>query len=604
MLDEIATKLLQATTDPNYYGTTLTVTGVGGFGKTTVITSLCHHPPIKEKFSDGFVFITLGPQASDPSIKLRGVYNLLTNEHCDINVVEQKINQLTIDCYQNLLVIIDDVWNVEDAEPIVKAFSNCKIILTTRMNDFEKYMPSKQQIMVGSMTQHEAITLLTSGVIDNSQLLQGDMSLLHELAEDVHLWPLLLSLVRGQLLHYLKQYHMSYSEAIQNVQAKLHDKGLTAFDKNNTDNVYKSRKLAVKVCIEFTLNLLTQSMQDRIKSLMLWNGIGSSLQIAVLNNLWNVSRQDAEDTIEALLAYGVVKFTTIIVPPNNYIQNCVEVHAVISQYTIGNMDAKEMRNLSPYSRKLNTAQSVNDGLILAFQESYGVSNTLSLTATDFLKYELTEKENAVLPYYIQGINMFTVTDPHYVSLGLQYIKDGLKSSPYTISVLPVFDEEIDSLMAECKQILKGAYKLCNKFNQRVQKNLYERNYDQLIKIVDEFIEHYPICKVAQKAITLINKVILYCESKVKKVMMMICEQMQMMTTNYHRITTFTLPFIKYIFKLHKQITSSLMSGSHNIKLTYNDIRSGKFDEERQLVWNNHLIKLQEVAPNFVHRYTT
>ena len=85
--------------------------------------------------------------------------------------------------------------------------------------------------------------------------------------------------------------------------------------------------------------------------------------------------------------------------------------------------------------------------------------------------------------------------------------------------------------------------------------------------------------------------------------MMICEQMQIMTTNYHRITTFTLPFIKYIFKLHKQITSSLMSGSHNIKLTYNDIRSGKF-EERQLVWNNHLIKLQEVAPNFVHRYTT
>ena len=118
-------------------------------------------------------------------------------------------------------------------------------------------------------------------------------------------------------------------------------------------------------------------------------------------------------------------------------------------------------------------------------------------------------------------NMFTVTDTHYASLGLQYIKDGLKSSPYTISVLPLFDEDIDSLIAECKQILNVAYRLCNKFNQRVQRNLYERNYDHLIKIVDKLIKQYPIWKVAQKAITLINKVFLHCERKIRNVMIII-----------------------------------------------------------------------------------
>ena len=137
LLDEIATKLLQATNDPNKYETTLTITGAGGFGKTTTVISLCYHGIVKEQFTDGFVFIELGPQATDPSIKLRAIYNLLTDEQCDINVVEQKINQLTSDYYRKLLVIIDDVWHVEDAEPLVKAFSNCKIILTTRMNDIE-----------------------------------------------------------------------------------------------------------------------------------------------------------------------------------------------------------------------------------------------------------------------------------------------------------------------------------------------------------------------------------------------------------------------------------------------------------------------------------
>ena len=95
-MDEIATKLLQATNNPNKYETTLTITGAGGFGKTTIVISLCHNHVIQEQFTDGFVFIELGPQATDPSIKLRAIYNLLTDEQCDINVVEQKINQLTM----------------------------------------------------------------------------------------------------------------------------------------------------------------------------------------------------------------------------------------------------------------------------------------------------------------------------------------------------------------------------------------------------------------------------------------------------------------------------------------------------------------------------
>jgi len=54
------------------------------------------------------------------------------------------------------------------------------------------------------MELSEAIFLLTSGVNDISQLSQEDVNLLNELAQDVHLWPLLLSLVRGRLSHIQK----------------------------------------------------------------------------------------------------------------------------------------------------------------------------------------------------------------------------------------------------------------------------------------------------------------------------------------------------------------------------------------------------------------
>jgi len=184
-LDEITTKLLQSIIDPNTYGTTLTITGTPGFCKTTAVISLCYHPLVKQQFTDGFIFIEFGPQATDPSKRLSELYHLLTGEHLkegDINHAEQEIKQLTSNYYCNLLVIIDDVWHVEDAEPLVKAFSNCKTILTTRVNDIEQYIPCKQSVNIGPMTQNKAITLLTSEVIDRSQLSQEDMKLLDELA--------------------------------------------------------------------------------------------------------------------------------------------------------------------------------------------------------------------------------------------------------------------------------------------------------------------------------------------------------------------------------------------------------------------------------------
>ena len=609
-MDEIAVKLLEVNNDPNKYETTVTITGAGGFGKTTTVISLCHHFIEYNQFTDGhhfieynqftdgFLFINLGPQATDASVQLRAIYNLLTDQQCDINAVEQKVNQLTKEYYRNLLVIIDDVWHVEDAEPLVKAFSNCKIILTTRMKNIEQFIPSQNSVIIGPMSMCEAISLLTKGIIDNNQLSLEDVSLLDELAQDVHLWPLLLSLIRGRLSHNLKQYHLSYHEAIQNLQTKLHHKGLTAFDKNNIATINKSRKLAVKACIEMTLELLTKSLSDKIKTLILWTGIGTSLQTAVLSNLWNASKQEAEDSVDLLWAYGLFQFTDIIISPKNIKQHCVEVHAIISQYIIECNDSEELLALSPYGT-LHTAYSVSDGLISTFRQSYGVHDPLLLTAVDFLKYKLGEIENIWLPFYLKSINMLTVLEPHSVILLLQRIKEAIMSSPYTINLLSLLDDQINSLQGEYQQMLKNVNKLCRKLNQNVKRNLCEQKYDKLIQAVEEFIKNYPFYILAHKAATMVKRIIPYCDGELLHFITMRCEYLQRKTSDYHGITTFTLPSIKFYIEQHNKITSSLHNGSRNIELTYHYFMSGKFDEELELVHTNHLIKLQEVAPNHV-----
>ena len=563
------------------------VTGPGGFGKTTLAKMLCYHNLVQETFTDGFIFVELGPQATDPSMILCQMYHLLTGQNLrqgSISLVIQEVNQITSAFFHNVLVIIDDVWHVEDAKPIVKAFSNCKIVLTTRINEVEQCIPTKETVVVGPMEQSEAISLLTCGVIDISQLSQEDANLLDELAQDVHLWPLLLSLVRGHLSDCLKR--SSSHEAIQTVLAKLRNKGLKSFDKNIIENTYRSRKLAVKICIEFTLDLLTKELCDRIKVLMLFTGIGSSLQTAVLRFLWKVTEHEAKDTIDVLWAYGLVHFKYVTLYCNNK-QSCVEAHAVISQFVIENMESLEAYNLSPYCGNSNTVNSVGRELALSFQRSYGVDDVSTLSARDFLLYRLSDIENNVLPLYLRMINMHTISDPHFAILILQRIKYFLKLFNRSNFLL-----YIEQLIADYRKILYHSYKLSRTLNQKFQKYLIEKNFDALIQTVRDYLKTYPSSITAENSVEMITS---HARQDYVKTQ---CEMLHIMTRRYHVISTKLIPRIELQIKLHKRISTSLLTGSSNIEQTCTYIKSGEFYKEIELVNADSLAKIKEVIPNF------
>jgi len=604
LLDDMVRKLHKSTTDLNSIGISLTVTGAGGYGKTSLVTALCHHPVIKENFTDGVVFIELGPQATDPTIKLSQLYHLLTGHNIkqgDINYAEQEIKKLTNLYCRNLLVIIDDVWHIEDAEPIVKAFSNCKIVLTTRMNDIKQYIPTKKEVSVGPMEQSEAISLLTCGVIDISQISEEDVSLLDELAQDVHLWPLLLSLIRGQFAHNLKRHKLSYHKAIQFVQSNLHDKGLTAFDKNNIE---RSRKYAVKVCIEVTLELLTQPVSDKMKSLILWTGIGTSVQTAVLQNLWNTAEHEALNVVDTLWAYGLVQYTDILIPPQNITQHCVEVHAVISQYMVESMDSTEVWTLGPLDG-LCTYRSVGKALYEQFYESYGIHSVYdaaSLSGKDYLEYKLSEIESLQLPYNLKHVNMLTITEPHYTIVTLQTIQNATMASPNITTFFPLLNDKIKSLIGDCHKILKSTHRLSRKLNQNVQRCLTQRSYQGLTQTIEAYIENYPMGLVAKKAVTLVQKIMPYCDERTLDCIMIRYESLQMLTPDYHYITLMELPIIKSCTKALNLIYTSMQIGSPDVEATQQYLLSGQFDEEARSVITNYYMKLQDVAPLFVQKH--
>ena len=600
LLDEIRTKLLQTTDDHDKYGTTLTVIGPGGCGKTTVITALCYHPVIKNHFTAGFLLIELGPQAPRPNTKLRAICNLLTDKKCNINFAEQKIDQLTRGHYRNLLVIIDDVRCFEDAEPLVKAFSNCKTILTTRMNDIEQHIPTKQLVIVGSLMQNEGISLLTNGVIDSTQLAQQDMSFLNKLVENFSQWPLLLSLIKGLLSHNVKQ-HSCFQNAIKILQQKLHSKGVTAtLDKSSNESINTHYILAVKACIDIALDLLPKSLLDRLKTLILWTGIGTPVQTTVLNILWKISNREAEDTLNILWTYGLIQFTDVRITLKSNVQHCVEVHAIISQCIVNCMDSNKVCFFSPHG-KVDDVESVNKALLIKFQRTYGIYNSPLPTAMEFLKYKLSEIENYQLPLLLKGLNAQIVIDPHHLILGLQCIKDALMKSRYAMHLLSILGKEIDSLITESKRISDITQELCRKLYQSVKVNLYEKSYDELIQNVEVFIKNFPLCTVAQNAITMVKKIIPHCNGELLLYMMERYEYFQLKTCDYHPVTTLMLPYIKVEIKFHERIISSILHGSPNIEATRQYFENGTYQEQYESLEANHVIILKGVVPNYVHQ---
>ena len=593
LLEELSSKVCGASLNSNCYETTVTVTGAGGFGKTTLVTAVCYHPAVKKQFTDGFILVELGPQATDPTIKLSQLYHLITGSYlsqCDINQAEQEIRQLTKD-HNNFLVIIDDVWHVEDAEPIVKAFCNCKIVLTTRMSNLVQFIPTKETVEVGEMEKDEALSLLTHGVI-NGQLLPSDACLLNELAEDLHLWPLLLSLVKGQLSHNLKQYKLSVHNAIRNMQIQLRDKGLTGFDKNNIDRVNSSRKFAVKVCIDITLELLSSTISNKMKTLILFTGIGTSSPVAILHCLWKVSEQKANDITDTLWAYGLIQFIQKAIPMCVNTQTCIEVHAVISQYVIDSMNSAQVASLTPFADS-SIYRSVDKGLVQSFQQSYGIKDVTLLNPAEYLKFIQSEIEHVQLPTSLKMINMRTVLDPHIIILMLQQIQAMLMDSP---DILALLAETISNLKTDCDELLKDVHKLSRKLNQKAQCCMHEKRYENLIQTIENYCTNYPVSTIAVSCLTMVKSIPCNYVLGLDERTTTWSEILYRMAPDYHYITHMTLPRIELYSKLHRQITDALEKGSPSIEETINYYTSGKYNEELQLFWTNYCIKLKEVAP--------
>ena len=572
------------------------VTGLGGFGKTTIVTALCHDPRVQKKFTSGFLFIELGPQAADPIIKLNEIYLDLVGEY--ISNVETEIKRLTKDNLHNLLVIIDDIRHIDDAKPIMQAFSNCHIVLTTRSNDIAKSLanPDCENILeVGPMTLDIAVAMITDKLVDLSMISNEDVKLLIQLVRDAHMWPLLLSLIRGQLSHHLK-LSVHVHKAIKIIQDKLHGRGLIAFDKSDVESINKIHNQSVRICIETTLELLPKYILDKYISLILYTGIGGYFLTEALQSLWNTSDPEANNIISSLSVYGLVSFKNI--PMSHYLRNQVVVvytHSVISHYMFDHIRSDQVAKLSPFGLFF-TNNTVGEKLVSLFKASYGVQNLSQLTFKEYLSYTMHQTEYVFIPFCLKRITAHILHDPHVILLMLQRIQTVISTSVSHIKIITQFSERFVALDRRCKEALKDAQVLNGNINLKVQRFLFVKDYAELEKTLEEHCKT-SIGSFAEDCIELINQVMQMCEDSLLENFEFVHQMLETMTPQHHFITMEKLPILKLYVNLHKEIDNSFKKGPTELYKMYCYTAYGEFNEKLRAVSSHYKNKLQEIAPN-------
>ena len=482
ILRKISSAILNSDITPTI-GTTVTIRGIGGIGKSTIAKALCHDPLIKEHFTDGFLWISLTPPLSSNVNILNEIYQRLTNKLAKQNNatnLKNRIKSLVSTNPCKLLVILDDVWDAGDALVFADVFSSCKIVLTTRKMDINSVIHPKVCFNIDPMSIDEAQKLLTLQIID-LKVQATDVDGIQQLAEDLHCWPLLLNLVHGQLYVHCIEWNESPQDAISKVKQKLYKNGLAAFDPDNR----ASRENAVKASINASLELLSED-----EEMMLYHiassfaGFGVYTCKDILPNVLKINPEQYERCTKHLWCQGLIAFESLMLPFVTTKIPCIKIHDLIAQYINEEMPSK-------YYRKVTFASLTDFSFNKLFEDLERDVNT------NIGHFFLAKIDIFAIPFFIRTM-MITAKFLYMHIVTFDKLKDLLTNMQLqqAVTLQHLLDSEFS--------ILKQSHMIIKQDCKTIHMLLADNKQDLAIVWVKQYFRNHLLNEILVKTIVYLN----------------------------------------------------------------------------------------------------
>lgn len=283
----------------NPSGKTVALHGSGGFGKTTLALGVCHDADVFTACDGGILWVTLGEQ---PSVvpELEKIYAALTGERPGFKSQDDAMFEVgrKLDG-KRCLIVIDDVWNLQDLKPFLHGGAqSSRLITTRRFTSVAVHAATDEscRINVGELTPDEAERILAAGLARSG----ADLVRFRSLADRLHRQPLLLHLANRALLEQIA-LGQSADAALDWALQKYVGLGAVAFDQEDA----VGRDDAIAKTVEVSLGFLRA---DRARCLEL--GVfpeDAEVPFAVLGLLWNMKEPQVQDLVQRLHDLALVK---------------------------------------------------------------------------------------------------------------------------------------------------------------------------------------------------------------------------------------------------------------------------------------------------------
>jgi tetratricopeptide (TPR) repeat protein/transcriptional regulator with XRE-family HTH domain len=177
----------------------LAIEGLPGVGKTTLVAELALSPEVRTAFPDGVLWAGLGPQPNRQDhllhwCSLLGITGARQDAQQEHEMLTQALRQAL--WQRKMLLVLDDVWHIEDALACMVGGPDCIYLLTTRIPEVAVSF-AREKMHLDELTQEESIRLLTQ-IVPMADEMEPD--LLASLAQEVGGLPLALTLIGNYLL--------------------------------------------------------------------------------------------------------------------------------------------------------------------------------------------------------------------------------------------------------------------------------------------------------------------------------------------------------------------------------------------------------------------
>jgi transcriptional regulator with XRE-family HTH domain len=140
-----------------------TLQGLPGVGKTTLAVALTAHSEVRTSFTDGIFWAGLGPNPNifellnhwDALLGFKGTTDsMLRDLPARTEALHKVIGQ------RRMLLVIDDVWRIEDAQSLLVGGPNCVHLLTTRFPHIAAQLSEGDAVAVPELTENDGVKLL------------------------------------------------------------------------------------------------------------------------------------------------------------------------------------------------------------------------------------------------------------------------------------------------------------------------------------------------------------------------------------------------------------------------------------------------------------